>query len=62
MAKAVQKVGKNVHQRVVRADKALDASRVRASIVKHSAAVRDDALRQRGRICLTQEERLRALD
>lgn len=62
MAKAVQRAGKSAQQRAVRAHKALDAFRVRASIVKHSAAVRDDALRQRGRARLTQEERLRALD
>jgi hypothetical protein len=56
-----QRAAKDVQQRAVRADKALDASRVRASIVKYSAAVRDDALRQ-SRLRLTQEERLRGLD
>lgn len=62
MAKAVQTAGKNAQQRAVRAAKAVDVARVQASIVKYSAAVRADVARQRGQVCLTQEERLRALD
>lgn len=62
MAKVVQRAGKSEQHRAVRAESALDADRVRAGIVKYSAAVRKDVVRRRAQTQLPQEKRLRVLD